>query len=156
MKRIRISALVLAALATLVSGCGSSGDLGLNKGGQISGQVTIDGKPVTAGTVIIFSANDQHSSSGPINEYGKYTVKEPPLGNCTISVRTSNMRGSVRGKAGPQGTAGSGSAGMVLPPPEERGLTYVPTPERYEDQKTSGLTVEIKSGNQEHDIPLTK
>ncbi len=78
------------------------------------------------------------------------------MGPCTIAVRTSNMRGSVRGKASPQGKAGSGSAGMMLPPPEERGLTYVATPERYEDQKTSGLTIEIKSGSQDHDIPLTK
>lgn len=148
---LRAASLLLLAL---LLGCGNKG--GINKGGAISGSVTIDGKPVTAGTVLLIGPDDVRSVSGFINEYGKYTVKEPPLGLCKVAILTKDKVGSVRPKTGKDGKGGSGSAGMVIPSPEEMGMTYVPIPEKYESAATSGLTVEVIPGNQEHDLPLTK
>lgn len=153
MRYIRLAALI--GLLVLVAGC-SSGDPGLNLGGAVTGKVTIDGRPVTAGTVLFVSENDKYAVQGPINEFGKYTVKEPPLGKCLVAVKTREKAGSVRPKAATTGSGGVvGSGGIVLPSPEEIGMTYVPTPPKFEDAKTSGLTAVIKKGNQEHDLPLT-
>lgn len=152
MRYLRLAALI--GLLAVVSGCGG-GDPGLNLGGAVSGKVTIDGRPVTAGTVLLVSENDKYAVQGPINEYGRYTVKEPPLGRCLVAVRTRDKMGSVRPKVAASGGGGVGSAGMVLPNPEEIGMTYVPTPTKYEDAKTSGLTAVIQKGNREHDLELT-
>jgi hypothetical protein len=149
----RTAALLAGFVALFLAGCG---DAGLNRGGSLTGEVTIDGKPVTAGTVLVVSENDKYAVSGFINEYGKYTVKEPPLGPCKIAVQTRDKKGSTRpADTGKGGKAGSGSAGMVLPDPEEIGLTYVPIPDHYEEAKTSGLVVEVKAGKQDHPLTLT-
>lgn len=138
----------------LLSGCG--GDPGLNRGGVLTGEVTIDGKPVTAGTVLVVSENDRYAVTGFINEYGKYSVKEPPLGMCKVAIRTKDKIGSKRPPGGAKGgKVGAGSGGMVLPEPDEMGLTYVPIPDKYEEAGTSGLTVEVKAGKQEHALELT-
>jgi hypothetical protein len=44
---------------------------------------------------------------------------------------------------------------MVLPDPKVRGLVYKAIPEKYERIETSGLTVVVTPGHQQHDIVLT-
>jgi hypothetical protein len=152
--RASSTARVLALLSLpLFLGCGSS--LGINKGGKLTGEVTIDGKPVTAGAVFLMSEDNQHAVSGFINEYGKYTVKDPPLGPCKVAILTRDKKGSMRPKATREGK-GSGSGGMVLPDPEEIGMTYVAIPEKYEEIATSGLAVVVKAGDQVENFPLTR
>jgi hypothetical protein len=146
---------VAILFAGLLGGCSSAG---YKLDGEITGMVTIDGQPVTAGTVVFISENDQYSAAAPINEYGKYTMKEPPLGKCFVLVQTANKRGSIRPKTNPTGGEGddTGSRGMILPPPEEVGLTYVPTPAKYEEKHTTDITVVVTSGKgkQEFNIEL--
>lgn len=148
------SALVAAGLgAGLLIGCGSDG---LNRGGQLTGRVTLAGKALQGGNVIVVSEDGKYSVQGFINGQGVYTVPEPPLGKVKLAVQTSHLKGSVLPKAGPVGGKdGPGSAGMVLPDPKDIGLGYTPIPARYEKPETSGLTAEVRPGNQTHDIELT-
>lgn len=153
MRYVRIPALLglLAALA----GCG--GQNKINRGGEVSGKVTINSKPVTAGRVLLVSADGIHSASGALRGDGTYTVKEPPLGECKVAVETAQFRGAPRPVAPKAGKSRENSSpGMVLPDSSEVGLAYVPIPGRYEKTDTSGLSYVVPRGNSTHDISLTK
>lgn len=72
-----------------------------------------------------------------IGEDGKYAITGVPAGPARITVVTQQaVRVLDNGKAfEPLGK-------------------FVPIPERYRDPETSGLVLDIKSGIQEHDLPL--
>lgn len=154
---LRFAPLLAGLLAFGPAGC-SSGD-GLNHGGKLTGKVTIDGQPLKGGNVTVLSENGKHSVQGFINGEGTYSVPEPPLGKVTIVVQTAHLRGSVVPKGDPSAKGagkGEGSRGMTLPDPKDIGLGYTDIPERYESGATSGLTVEVKPGDQTHNIELTR
>jgi hypothetical protein len=140
--------LVLLALA----GCGSSD--GINRGGELSGVVRIDGRPLGGGRVEVFSGDGKHSVGCEIRPDGSYTVNEPPLGPCKITVKTSYLQGMPAvpkgGKGGPQGS----SPGIILP--KDVGLVYTPIPAKYEELSTTDLTVTVEPGKQSHDIDLAR
>ena len=131
----------------LVLGCGR-GD-GVNRGGKLIGKVTIDGKTVSAGEVIIIGSDGKHSMSGKIRNDGTYTVIEPPMGACKLAVVTSSF------KSVPPPSRKKGPVDYTDPATGEWPI-YVPTPARYEKAETSDLTVDVKGGDQTHDIPLTE
>jgi hypothetical protein len=144
-RAVPCGALGLAILLAL--GCGR-GD-GVNRGGKLTGKVTIDGKPVSAGEVIITGTDGKHSMSGRIRTDGTYTVIDPPLGPCKLAVVTSTF------KDVPPPSKKKGPVDFTDPKTGEWPI-YVPTPARYEKAETSGLTVEVQGGDQTHDIPLTE
>ncbi len=153
----RRAAILAGLFALVLAGCGA-GDNGLNKGGKLTGRATIDGKPLKGGNVIVVSENGKYSVQGYINGEGIYTVLEPPLGKVKIAVQTSHLRDSVVPKNDPgkgKGKGIDGSRGMTLPDPKELGLGFTAIPARYEKAETAGLTTEVKSGDQAHDIELT-
>ena len=151
----RFAPLLLGLAALGAAGCGA-GDLGLNKGGKLTGKVALDGKPLAGGYVIVASESGRYSVQGYINAEGVYTVPEPPLGKVTVAVQTAHLRGAAVPKGDPgKGKGGEGSRGMVLPDPNEIGLGFTEIPERYEKGETSGLTAEVKPGNQTHNLDLT-
>jgi hypothetical protein len=149
---------LLMALLVLgpLAGC-TPGDP-LNRGGSLSGKVTIDGEPVTAGNLLLISEDGNWTGTAPLRGDGTYTVKEPPLGNVKVAVQTELYRDrrvptqypSAKGK-----DKLPGSGGMSLPDPSVRGLVYKEIPEKYEKPETSGLTCVVQRGHQQHDFPLT-
>jgi hypothetical protein len=151
----RFITVVSACLPLLfVAGCGDP----LNRGGEISGTVTIDDEPVTAGNVLLVSEDGKWSVVGPISATGTYTVKEPPLGTVRIAVQTemySQKNNPDPGHKTGKGNEPPGSRGMVTPNPAERGLIYKAIPAKYEKIETSDLSVTVTRGNQQHDIRLT-
>lgn len=128
-----------------------------NPGGELAGQVTIDGEPVRGGNVIIANDDGTIIQIGRIGDDGRYSVAEPPLGDVKIAVQTSQFKGfkGTTASNGAEDTQGRGSGGMIVPDPKTLGMTYVWVPEQYEDYNTSGLTLKIKRGKLEHDIKLT-
>jgi hypothetical protein len=136
-------------------GCGGR----INRGGAVSGKVTIDGAPVTAGDVLFVSEDGQLTAIGALTGDGSYLVKEPPLGNVKIAVQTDKYRyrgrpGATSEKSGPPHK--DGSPGMILPDSSKRGLVYKSTPAKYEKADTSGLHYVVDRGNTIHDIELTE
>jgi hypothetical protein len=142
----RAAAGVLLAALALAAGC-AKGD-GVNRGGKLTGTITIDGKPVGGGEVIILSADGKHSMSGRIRNSGAYEILEPPLGPCKLAVITSPL------KEVPPPSKKKGPVDFTDPKTGEWPI-YVAVPEKYEKPDTSGLVVEVKGGDQSHDIPLT-
>lgn len=138
--------LLMFALVAAAVGCG--GYAGINRGGKLTGKVTIGGKPVSAGEVVVYGADGKHSAAGRIRTDGTYVVVEPPLGECKIAVITSTFKDI------PPPSAKKGPMDYTDPETGQWPI-YVRTPERYEKAETSGLTVKVAGGDQTHDIPLT-
>jgi hypothetical protein len=133
-------------------GCGSSD--GLNRGSDLSGRVTLDGKPLGGGRVELWSLDGLNSVSCQLRNDGTYTVAEPPLGPCKVVVMTSHLKGVPAAPRRLNERAGQpGSAGMTSP--DGLGLAYTPIPRRYEDLATTDLTLTVERGNHTQDITLT-
>jgi hypothetical protein len=104
--------------------------------GTMAGQVTLNGTPLPGGIVSFFDSKGQ-TQSGAISKDGAYSVPNIIPGKAQISVLTLSER-------------------AIHPDPEgRRNPSYVPVPAKYMDFRTSGLTVEVKIGKQDFDIPLT-
>ena len=65
----------------------------------MSGTVTIDGEPVTAGEVLFISEDGKWSASSPLSAEGTFVVKEPPVGIVKIAVQTEAFRPSEAERA---------------------------------------------------------
>lgn len=137
------------AVGVLLAACGCGGGDGINHGGELTGKVTIDGTPVSAGEIQFHGGDGKHSVSGKLRNDGSYTVHEPPLGPCKIAIITSTFKDiPPKSKAkGPVDFTDHATGEWPI---------YAATPKAYEDKDTSGLTVDVKSGKQEHAIELTK
>lgn len=115
-------------------GCGG-------KAASVSGKVTLDGEPVTRGTVAFTPTAGGQRATGIIDENGAYelsTNREAGLdvGSYAVSV-TSRERGQVGDGGGPP------MPGKYL------------VPQKFSDANTSGLVFDVQRGSNTIDIPLT-
>ena len=92
-------------------------------GAQVSGKVTLDGKPLPGGEIALYDAAGK-TTKGTVNADGSYQVKDVKPGAYKVTVKTDDKD--------------------------------VKIPKKYADPMTSGLTYEVKAGNQTHDIVLNK
>jgi hypothetical protein len=131
--RWRGGVLSIGMLGLLLCGCGSK------HGAEVSGLVTLDGKPLTLGNVSFQLANGPGAVAyGAIDSNGRYVLS------------TGTDAGLAPGKylvtvlATKPVTLTGPVAYDVIPEPN--------TPERYATTETSGLSFEVKAGK--NDIPL--
>jgi len=147
-----LSAMLVAAVAGLV-GCSSEAKLG-----PVSGSVSLDGKPVTAGVVTFVAADRSNTASAEITPTGTYAIADAPTGEVIVCVRTRDHELILGPGAGPPQRDPSivGSAGYK--PSQKKNPLYVRTPERYEDTEKSDLRTTIsKTGEPAtYDIKMTK
>ncbi|OWK36748.1 hypothetical protein [Fimbriiglobus ruber] len=148
------AAAVVTAAALFLTSCEKPD--GLNRGGELTGMIALDDKPIGGGRVEIYSADGVNAVGCDVRPDGGYTLKEPPLGDCKLVVKTSILKGMPpppKTPAGPKPPAKeNSSAGMVVP--KDVGLVFVPIPAKYEELATTDLKVTVKSGKQTHDIKL--
>lgn len=161
-------AAVLFSAILITSGCGGS------EFTEASGRVTIDGAPVTAGSVYFVSATDPNQSGGgPLSSDGTFKAFVP-VGKTKVAIQTRAFKpkdkneqnpGAVKSgpgvkgppawaKKGPKAPEATAPSSEVLaktsagaPDGTAAGGTYVAIPDRYEDPTTSGLEFEIKRGS---------
>jgi hypothetical protein len=140
--RLSLSALILAGLAlTLLPGCGAGR-------ASVAGKVTYKGKPLAMGTVYFASA-DGVQWPATISPDGTYRIESMPTGVAKIGVTnpkpqvvTAAMRRAMK----------QDPASPPPPPPEL--ANWVEIPEKYADPRGSGLSVDLKNGENTHDIDL--
>lgn len=120
----------------------------------VTGKVLHRGKPLETGGVV-FLAKDGHTYNGNIEKDGTYTVSKIPTGLAKIAVVVASgptgggppMKVAPGAGKMPEGVQGGSSpAGMTQQGPK--------IAEQYTDPEKSGLTYEVKSGSQEHDIDI--
>jgi hypothetical protein len=103
---------------------------------NVSGRVLLDGKPVPEGIVTLHGPNGM-TANGSIRPDGFYTIDDPPLGLCQITVEAiPDPHGvDVHGEK-----AGTGTRPSVAPA-------------RYA-KPGNGLQIEVVAGQHKHDVLL--
>lgn len=148
--RSLLSLMALCALFVL-HGCGGT-DFGPM--GSVSGKLTMDGKPLDAGTQLLFMQMEKgYAGFAHTDAEGNYSLKwmredktwnEMPAGSYKILVQPPEVK-NVEELSADQMLAG-GDKDLAPAKPV--------FPKKYQDHNTSGLTFEIKEGENKHDIDL--
>jgi len=127
----RLTLLVATTSLLLSSGCGGT-ERADEVRATVSGTVTYNGKPLPAGTIVFASAGGNIASTISIGEGGRYSTDRAPIGANLVSIDTSSIQYGNPAK-------------------------YVPIPEKYADPTASGLTADVKRGDNENvDFALQK
>jgi len=114
----------LAICALVAVGCDGS------KFADVSGTVTVDGKPVETGSITFVPADGLSSTAGGEIKDGKYSVKVP-VGMMKVSISSPKAIGKKK---------------LYATPDSPEGTLYAEAlPERY-NEKTE-LTLDVKSGS---------
>jgi hypothetical protein len=136
-RRIGFS-LVALSLFALVACCGCGGGVST---AEVKGKVTLDGQPLTGGSVSFIPAQDATKgaaglmSAGEINAQGEFTLgcaNGKP--GATVGTHQVTVRPAFGGGSTPTGTAPAAAGKVQAVPP------------KYSDPATSGLKAEVKAG----------
>jgi hypothetical protein len=136
----------LAAWALLAAGCGSDRP----ELARVTGTVTLDGKPLPKGTITFESVGKRPATgtivNGQITEVTTYDAGDgAPVGSHKVAISATEAPASAV-VANP-GEAKAPRADYMT------GKSLIPT--RYNDPSTSGLSAEIKSGENTVEFKLT-
>lgn len=128
--------LLAAPLATLL-GCGGPYDA------SVSGDVTLDGQPLTRGTVSFTPTAGGPPAYARIDGSGSYAVRTGrevglPAGEYSVTVVANEPPAAAQGEDGG-------------PPPAGKPIT----PPWYRSAETSGLRFQVEPGSNDIDLPLT-
>lgn len=128
-------------------GCGSKG--------AISGKITYQGKPLSAGSRVMFYDEKGSVFAADIQSGGSYTVDKVTPGPVQISFYVPPPISQTKQKLIPRVSKDLQLPGGVTPK-KDIGATAetTPLPSKYKDPKTSGITYTVTSGKQEHNIDL--
>jgi hypothetical protein len=121
------------------AGCGQ-------KTGTLKGKVTLNGTPLPSGTVTVYGGkNDSITRNGEISSDGTYRIDKVPVGKVKITV--SSAETPDLGQLG--GAEVDVKDAKALNKPQQGGKKKaVPIPGKYGNNESSGLTAEVKSGEE--------
>lgn len=128
--------LVLAALVPAFVGCGQK------EYGSVSGKVTVQGRPVTEGTLVFSDTGWGHYMTAPINPDGTYSIKATRTSGLLVDgIYTVTINPPIL------------EAPMGLPkaPPKTKPF---PVPSKYQNLKTTDLKHEQKSASEAFDVEI--
>lgn len=125
-------AAALAAFVTGMAGCGGKLD-----NATVAGTVKFQERPITGGQLLLFCAPLGIAASAPIGPDGSFKLDGP--------VRAGNYVVTIRPPAAPPPIP-TGAA----PPPQP--ASYVP--EKYRNDKTSDLKVDVVAGENNFELVL--
>jgi hypothetical protein len=131
-RRLRGWILCIAALLCFCFACGC-GD-GRPKRAPISGRVTIDGKPLSSGSIVVHPAGTRLATS-PIGPDGRFTLS-----------MFENEDGCILGKH-PLAVVGTKMLDLTT--------TEWLVPKKYADSATSGLEIDVTGPRDDVEIKLT-
>lgn len=144
-------------------GCG-----GNKSGGEISGTVTYQGKPLAEGTVAFHPVSGKETFGTQIEEDGSYRISNVPPGDMKVTVETGPL-GKIPDVAVKRAQKMLKSGGKQYTKEEIKNLDprmrraalenitpgrYLSLPPQYANPDQSGLTYTVTEGKQQHDIEL--
>jgi hypothetical protein len=145
-------------LLGLLQGCGPGR-------GEVHGQVTYQGKAVSRGSVVMVG-DDRKPIVGRIEADGKYSIQGVPAGIVRIAVLSPNpgevsnsIRRSPQNMKGPANFKSKFGSQIAQSDELETGgkgarSKWFRLPQQYEDPDTSGITTEIRRGDNAFNIEL--
>jgi len=116
----------------------------------VRGRVVLGAEPLPGGLIRFYSdAAAGRWSGATIESDGSYVVPDVPLGRCTVTVDTSNLKNipaprRLPGVPLPPGVAAESASQSV----------YRAVAPRYAAVQSSPLTVEVKPGENAHDFQV--
>jgi hypothetical protein len=161
-RQARLLALSVGLALFAAVGCGGSE-------GTLSGKVTYNGANLKGGTVLLVAEQGNDTFTGSIQEDGTYIIPHVRSGKYKVCVETASLKGpsgpaggynmGPKGPAGkPKNEAPKGAnvpEGYRMSDPAANKARFVEIPGTYGDPAQTSLRVEVKGGQQTHDIPLT-
>lgn len=132
-----LATFAFVALSIAVGGCGGAFDA------TVSGEVTLDGEPISTGTVTFKPTGNGSMAYAKIDESGTYRLRTGreiglPPGEYQVTVVAREQSREAYGKEG-----GPPPAGKMI------------TPEWYRSTDSSGLSFQVESGSNQIDLSLT-
>lgn len=122
------------------------------KGEMLSGKVTYKGAPVTGGKIKLF---EEHGRDFEIHirRDGTYKFLYLPVGDMKVTIETESTKGEM---AKYEELAKKIDPGRDVPPlpPIDSVPIYVKIPEKYGKVETSGLSMNVKKGENIRDFEL--
>jgi len=160
------------------------GVIGCSRSGKVTGKVTYDEKTLPVGTVTFHPDQEGKQPISVEIIDGQYTADKLPPGSYTVTVSTLSQRKTLDnlkksgggsplspmsgggGKIDPSKQKDKGAEKFVMPGKDdiekgkkemqERLEGMIDVPPKFADKEKSGVTVEVKTGAQTHDIDLPK
>jgi hypothetical protein len=129
----RVLGLCFLLIAMLAIGCKL-------RNGNVSGTVKFDGKPLTSGTVTFFDEKNQALASS-INPDGSFSISSVRPGRAKIAIAVPL----------PISFDSPAFSGISIMPPKADGPKI---PDKYLNADTSGLTCNVRGGDQVFDIEM--
>ena len=145
----RIAAVVLSAGLLSAAGCGSPV-------ADVSGTVTVGGKPISTGKVAFLCEGGTKPVLTADIKDGRYAVSGVPGGRVTVTVAGGGYRfDPVPGMPKGLGAAGAAGDGPAAVPAAAGKNPPVAVPPRYGDPAQSGLSFTVeRNGALEHNLDL--
>jgi hypothetical protein len=147
---LKQTAVVLSIVVGIaLSGCQKGVDYGPT--GKVSGKLTMEGKPLSPGTQVVFMHPEKgYAAFGNTDAAGAYKITSWNDGNMPIGPYQVMI----------QAPAGNDDPESMTPEqmldPEIEGIKEAEFPFKYRQTSTSGLSFEVKTGENTIDIDLTK
>jgi hypothetical protein len=161
----RVTLLVGCFASALVLGCGSTSDA--FPSAKVTGKVEYNGKALKNGTVVfMLQGQTEKTGAAQIRQDGTYEISDAPIGMNQIMVKAASGGSSAPG--GDEKNSNSPYAGVNAPknakiPGMPPGTPYNKTapnikpdkfPGKYNAVESSGLTFDVKKGNNTYNIEL--
>ena len=150
------------AFLAVLAGCGGGGAQGDGfKGarGEVSGTITLDGKPLQKGCQVIFMSKEGgHTATGVVDEQGKYTLSYTggnglPVGEYLVQLSAPVVISEQKGPVDPRAMA---DKMKLAGKPGEATTDSNPFPNKYLTTTNSKLTFTVAAGKNTANFELTK
>jgi hypothetical protein len=141
--RARLTILLVLAASACALGCGT-------KTATVSGRVSYHNKRVTSGEVLFLTQDGKSGAHAAVQPDGTYQATNVPLGTLKVGLNNPPPLYYQQLKNRPKGMADD----PEMQEAARRAARYVPTPPKYQDPNQSGLTTDVKPGENSYDLEL--
>jgi hypothetical protein len=137
-----------------IVGCSSNNP---NAAGSVSGRLSYNGTPIKGGSMV-FHTKDGGSYPASIKDDGTYFANDIPEGEFVVTIDTEGINPAK--KAGKSGKDYEKRMAVGQQPPPsgmaapDLSQYYIKIPEKYNNPRTSTVTITVKAGRNVHDIDL--
>lgn len=145
-------------LASLLAGCGKGKPTPQGDQAQISGSVSLDGKPIPVDSSVIFYCKEKAATAaGKVDSLGNYSLtggdpaKGIPVGRYVVTVRPPEAAPVTTDSSDYNARMMSGGAAAK---PKAAATGGIPT--AFLTMDTSPIVVEVKAGPNTFELPLDK
>ena len=151
---LRLANLFVWSLAIAAAGCGEREGKPTDPQAKVSGTVTNNGENVTPDTSVVFFCKDKGATAaGMVDSLGKYNLR-PGVGS--IGIPAGRYQVMIRAPEPPAPALGTKEYEDFMSGNVKRPEAAKDVPPQFGFFDSSGITLEVKSGENTFDFPLDK